>query len=149
MDRANLNRVPAEALSPELITLENGHQIVRIALRTETGTIVYADLGGSGEAQVYAARLGRVANAASAHNAGRPPATGREAEGEHLPNQVLRTLRDTVRRQGGTWSSARFFAEAGRVGVRLLDELEAEAVMRELVERGVLRDVGPDRYVVA
>lgn len=49
----------AEALSPELITLENGYQCVRIPLRTETGTIVYAELG-HGEAQVYADRLGRL-----------------------------------------------------------------------------------------
>lgn len=49
----------AEALSPELITLENGYQCVRIPLRTETGTIVYAELG-HGEAQVYGSRLGQM-----------------------------------------------------------------------------------------
>jgi len=53
----------AEALSPELITLENGYQCVRIPLRTETGTIVYAELG-HGEAQVYANRLGRMGHQA-------------------------------------------------------------------------------------
>ncbi|MBZ6258833.1 hypothetical protein KVH22_25290 [Streptomyces olivaceus] len=53
------NTVRAEALSPELITKDNGYQVVRVALRTETGTIVYADLG-HGQAQVYGSRLGRL-----------------------------------------------------------------------------------------
>lgn len=59
----HVNTVPAEALDPELITEESGHQAVRIRLRTETGTIVYADLG-FGEAQVYANRLGRLGHQA-------------------------------------------------------------------------------------
>ncbi|WP_439947209.1 hypothetical protein [Streptomyces sp. BBFR109] len=53
------NTLQAEALSPELVTLDSGHQVVRIPLRTETGTIVYAELG-FGEAQVYGSRLGRL-----------------------------------------------------------------------------------------
>lgn len=57
------NTLRAEALSPELITLDSGHQVVRLPLRTETGTIVYAELG-YGEASVYAERMGRFANVA-------------------------------------------------------------------------------------
>ncbi|MFE7976637.1 hypothetical protein [Streptomyces shenzhenensis] len=53
------NTVRAEALSPELIMQENGYPCVRVPLRTETGTIVYAELE-YGEAQEYATRLGRL-----------------------------------------------------------------------------------------
>ncbi|MGJ5895134.1 hypothetical protein ACSCBZ_24740 [Streptomyces niveiscabiei] len=70
---AGPNMLEAKVMTPELITLESGHQIVRIALRTETGTIVYAELG-YGEANLYASGLARIANAArETSNRLRPP----------------------------------------------------------------------------
>lgn len=54
------NSVPAEVITPTTVERDNGAQGVLLALRTETGTIVYAELLPA-EADVLSDRLGRLA----------------------------------------------------------------------------------------
>lgn len=52
--------LPAEVVTPAAVELDSGAQGVLLALRTETGTIVYAELLPA-EADVLSDRLGRLA----------------------------------------------------------------------------------------
>ncbi|MGW1938982.1 hypothetical protein [Streptomyces goshikiensis] len=135
------NSVPAEALTPETTTAGDGYQRVRIPLRTETGTIVYADLSPV-EADILAHHIARQGRAAQQHN----DALGEAAAAAAAADAQVGKLGEMVRRAGGAWTEERF-TECARIslGYTLID-LEAHDCLEELVELGVLHSERAGRY---
>lgn len=139
--------MPAEALSPKVITAENGHQVLRIALRTETGTVVYATLGAV-EADVYANRIGRMAYAAKRHNEGLPAARAARAAAEAWlqPGSLAEQMVAMVQERRGQWTEEQFAEGLRRFGYDVTP-FEADKLMREMAEHDYMREVGTGRYV--
>jgi hypothetical protein len=136
------NSVPAEALMPELVDEGDGYQKVRIRLRTETGTIVYADLLPA-QARVLAGRIGRAGSSAEVNN------EGLQAKKSGWPTDpAMAKLVDVVRAGGGVWYPGRLDRAAAAAGVRL-EAQAAGSVLWEMAEHGVLRSLGDYQYEIA
>jgi hypothetical protein len=137
------NSVPAEALTPELVNEGGGYQKVRVRLRTETGTIVYADLLPA-EASAIAGRVGRLAYSAKANN------DGLTAKANKWPasGSTAAKLVEVVRSQGGVWYPGRLERAAVASGARLSMD-ESGLMLWEMTKNGVLRSLGDSRFEVA
>lgn len=134
------NSVPASARAPEIITEEGGGQRVRLALETETGTIVFVDLLPA-EADALSGRLGRLGYQAKEHNAKvraarKPPPGGPHAE----------KLLAVMRSRGGEWYPYRLSRSAETLGIKLSPD-EAGRLLHELSELGSLRRVRDSTFV--
>lgn len=135
-------------MRPEVVTDDSGRRWVRVRLRTETGTIVYADLGPQGS-RARAQQLTEAAYSVQKHNSARVQQGDADAEtGASYPdNSVARTLVAMVRKERGTWTEARFAERAHAHGVDVT-LLEAYKLMQELTEHKVLREGASGRFVV-
>lgn len=122
--------------------MEGGYQVVRVRLRTETGTIVYVDLG-HGEASVLASRIGRLAYGVRESNSRLAEAAKVWPQEGSLDEKLVAMLRGS----SGPWTEKRFERGVHALGIEL-QPLEALEMMRELAGHGVLREVGIDTYRV-